>query len=139
MTWVNPVGVTQTFVQDTEDHNVNYNVTTQAYESLRVRFAGSNQRTIGAPAFPVIEPDGTSRSTFANFQGDRLFNKRFNNAYSGDRRLGPRQQAIRERRRPACLRYGSARRGASRHQAASPVHRFEYLYRDARFDLLSVP
>ncbi len=30
VTWVNPVGVTQTFVQDTEDHNFNYNVTTQA-------------------------------------------------------------------------------------------------------------
>ena len=71
--------MTQTFVQDTEDHNFNYNVTTQALRNLRVRFSGSNQRSIGAPTFPVIEPDGTSRSTFANFQGDRLFNKSFNN------------------------------------------------------------
>jgi hypothetical protein len=83
VTWVNPVGVTQTFVQDTEDHNFNYNVTTQALRNLRVRFSGSNQRSIGAPAFPAIEPDGTSRGTFANFQGDRLFNKSFNNQYSG--------------------------------------------------------
>ena len=83
VTWVTPANVTQTFVQDTEDHNVNYNVTTQATKSLRLRFAGSNQRNIGAPTFPTIEPDGTSRSTYANFQGDRLFNKGFNDQYSG--------------------------------------------------------
>jgi outer membrane receptor protein involved in Fe transport len=75
--------VTQKFTQYTRDHNVNYNLTTQALKDLRVRFAGSNQRNFGAPAFPAIEPDGTSRSTYANFQGDRVATNGFNDFYSG--------------------------------------------------------
>jgi hypothetical protein len=73
----------QGFVQDTKDHNVNYNATTQLTKSLRLRFAGSNQRNIGAPSFPGIEPDGTSRSLWNQFQGDRVRTNQFSNAYSG--------------------------------------------------------
>jgi outer membrane receptor protein involved in Fe transport len=76
-------GVTQDFVQKTRDDNLNYNVTAQASKNVRVRFSDSLQRSHGAPSFPTIEPDGTSRSTFANFQGERVYTNSFNDAYSG--------------------------------------------------------
>jgi outer membrane receptor protein involved in Fe transport len=76
-------GVTQEFLQKTRDDNLNYNVTGQASKNVRVRFSDSLQRGRGAPAFPTIEPDGTSRSTFANFQGDRVYTNTFNDSYAG--------------------------------------------------------
>ena len=76
-------GIRQDFVQDTRDDNLNFNVTAQATKNIRVRFTDSLQRSHGAPAFPTIEPDGTSRSTYANFQGERVYTNSFNDAYAG--------------------------------------------------------
>lgn len=76
-------GIKQGFSQYTRDHNLNYNVTGQALKSLRVRFAAGNERVFGAPGFPAIEPDGTSRSTYANFQGERAYTNSFNDSYAG--------------------------------------------------------
>jgi outer membrane receptor protein involved in Fe transport len=73
---------TQTFVQDTEDHNVNYNVSAQLMKDLRGRFAVSNERQKGAPSFPSIEPDRTSRDNPALFQGDRQYTNNFTDSYA---------------------------------------------------------
>jgi carboxypeptidase family protein/TonB-dependent receptor-like protein len=74
---------TQTFVQDTRDHNLNYNVSSQVLKNLRARFAGSNERIKGAPSFPSIEPDATSRDNPALFQGERQYTNGFADSYSG--------------------------------------------------------
>ena len=73
---------TQTFVQDTEDHNVNYNVSGQLTKDLRGRFAVSNERMKGAPGFPTIEPDSTSRDNPALFQGERQYTNNFTDSYA---------------------------------------------------------
>jgi hypothetical protein len=75
---------TKTFRNDSTDHNVNYNVTTQLLNNLRVKFAGSNERGIGAPSsLPTKEPDGSSNSNATLFP-DPLSHDTSSGSYSGD-------------------------------------------------------
>ena len=71
-----------TFRSDAEDHNVNYNVTTQL-ANVRLKFAGSNERSFGGQALPAIEPNGTSNSTFSQFPNPITTNS-LNDSYVGD-------------------------------------------------------
>lgn len=71
-----------TFSDDTEDHNLSYNVTTQLTGNLRAKFAVSNQRfNDGTSSLPGIEPDGTSTSTPDQFPSP-LASDTFDDSYS---------------------------------------------------------
>ena len=59
-----------TFNNDSEDHNLTYNVTSQLSANTRLRFAGGNIRGyggVGTANLPTIEPNGTSNSNAALF------------------------------------------------------------------------
>ncbi len=48
----------QTFANDTEEHNFNYNVTSQLNNAMRLKFSGSNQRSYGGSTLPAKEANG---------------------------------------------------------------------------------
>jgi outer membrane receptor protein involved in Fe transport len=75
--------VTRSFDSKSEDHNLNYNVTAQPRDNIRVRFTGSNERTIGGQSLPGKEPNGTSNSTFAQFPNPVTSNSS-NDLYAGE-------------------------------------------------------
>jgi outer membrane receptor protein involved in Fe transport len=75
---------TKSFRNDSTDHNINYNVTTQLLRSLRLKFAASNERGIGAPStLPGKEPDGTSTSNPTLFPNP-LSHNTSNDSYATD-------------------------------------------------------
>ena len=74
---------TQTFQNDSEDHSLNYNATSQLSGSTRLRFAGSNIRGYGGSSLPVKEPDGTSNSNPALFPNP-LHTNSTNDSYIGE-------------------------------------------------------
>jgi outer membrane receptor protein involved in Fe transport len=74
---------TRTFESNSEDHNLNYNVTSQLRNNLRLKFAGSNERDIGGASLPGKEPNGTSNSTFSQFPNPLTTNGS-NDSYVGD-------------------------------------------------------
>jgi outer membrane receptor protein involved in Fe transport len=74
---------TATFNQDSEDHNLNYNVTSQITNDMRFKFSGSNERTYGGQSLPGKEPDGTSNSNAAQFPNPVTTNST-NDFYVGD-------------------------------------------------------
>ena len=76
-------GQTQTFTSNSNDHNLNYNLTTQLRPNLRLKFAASNERGIGGASLPGKEPDGTSTSTSSQFPNPVTTNSS-NDSYVGD-------------------------------------------------------
>src|SRR6266540_2859265 len=77
-------GQRATVNDDTEDHQVSYNVTSQLSKALRVKFAVSNERfydgVINTNGRPTIEPDGTSTSNPALFPV-ALYEDQFDDSY----------------------------------------------------------
>jgi hypothetical protein len=73
---------TGTFYQNEEDHNLLANVTGQLSGDMRVRFSTNQQRWRNEPAFPSIEPDGTSTANPALFPG-QIIEDNFDNFYVG--------------------------------------------------------
>jgi hypothetical protein len=71
-----------TFDQNEEDHNVLANVTAQLTRDMRLRFSMNRQWFRDEPAFPGIEPDGTSTSNPALFPGT-IISDTFDNFYVG--------------------------------------------------------
>ena len=51
---------TQTFDNDSEEQGFNYTLTSQLNSAMRVKFAGSNQRSYGGSTLPAKEANGTS-------------------------------------------------------------------------------
>lgn len=75
-------GQRRTFSDDTEEHNLNYNVTSQLTTRLRAKFAASHQRfKDGTSSRPSIESDGTSTSNPALFPSP-LATDLFDDSYS---------------------------------------------------------
>jgi hypothetical protein len=75
-------GQTSTFVQNEEDHNVLGNVTAQITGNMRLRLAINRQWFRDEPAFPSIEPDGTSTANPTAFPGTIVADT-FDNFYTG--------------------------------------------------------
>jgi len=75
-------GQKSTFEQNEEDHNVLANVTGQISPSTRLRVSMNRQSFRDEPAFPGIEPDGTSTSNPALFPGTIIADT-FDNFYVG--------------------------------------------------------
>ena len=74
----------RTFEDDREDHNVNYNVTSQLSANTRTRFSGANTRIYGRPvSLPGIEPNGTSTSNPTLFPNP-LHSNEIANVYNGE-------------------------------------------------------
>jgi len=73
---------TQTFQNKPIDQTVNYNVTAQLRNDLRVKFAASNQRVKGGLALPNIQTNGTSTSNPALFPSPTRNDSR-KDSYSG--------------------------------------------------------
>ncbi len=76
-------GETRTFPSDSDDHNINYHVTTQLRPDVRVKVAASNERGIGEQSLPSIEPDRTSTSNPSLFPNPLTTNSS-NNSYVGE-------------------------------------------------------
>jgi carboxypeptidase family protein/TonB-dependent receptor-like protein len=74
---------TRTFQNDSDDHNLTYTVSSQLNQSLRFKFAGSNQRGYGGSTLPGKEPDGSSNSNPTQFPNP-LHTNSTNDAYSGE-------------------------------------------------------
>jgi outer membrane receptor protein involved in Fe transport len=74
---------TRTFQNDSEDHQVNYNLSSQLTNNTRLRFAGSNIRGYGGSTLPGKEPDGTSTSNAALFPNPLHTNTK-NDSYIGE-------------------------------------------------------
>jgi hypothetical protein len=72
-----------TFNNDSEDHNLTYNVMSQLSNNVRLRFAGANIRGYGGSTLPTIEPNGTSNSTFSQFPNP-LHTNSTNDTYGGE-------------------------------------------------------
>jgi hypothetical protein len=72
-----------TFNNDSEDHNLTYNVMSQLSNNTRLRFAGGNIRGYGGSTLPTIEPNGTSNSTFSQFPNP-LHTNTTNDTYGGE-------------------------------------------------------
>ena len=75
--------VTATFPSDANQHNINYNLTGQLRNNMRVKFAGSALRREGAQSLPGKEPNGTSNSTFSQFPNP-LTTDSSTDSYSGE-------------------------------------------------------
>lgn len=75
--------VTASFRSDSEDHNLNYNVTSQLTNNMRLKFSASNERGFGGQTLPGKEPNGTSNSTFAQFPNPITTNSS-NDSYVGE-------------------------------------------------------
>jgi len=73
---------TQTFEQKPIDQIVNYNVTSQLRNDLRLKFAASNERVKGGLALPSIQTNGTSTSNPALFPSPTR-NDSYKDSYSG--------------------------------------------------------
>jgi hypothetical protein len=75
---------TQTFRNDTDDHSVNYTISSQLTQSMRTKFSGSNFREYGPnTSLPGIEPNGTSTSNPSLFPNP-LHTNRVNDSYVGE-------------------------------------------------------
>jgi outer membrane receptor protein involved in Fe transport len=74
---------TQTFRDDSEDHILNYNATSQLSGNTRLRFSGSNIRGYGGSTLPGKEPDGTSNSNPTLFPNPLHTNETFD-TYAGE-------------------------------------------------------
>jgi hypothetical protein len=74
---------TGTFRRDSDEQNVNYNVTSQLSQGMRLKFSGSNQRVTGPQTLPGKEPDGTSTSTPSQFPNP-LTTDQSSDSYVGD-------------------------------------------------------
>jgi len=72
-----------TFDNDSEDHNLVYNVSSQLSTNTRLRFAGGNIRGYGGSTLPNIEPNGTSNSTASQFPNP-LHTNTTNDTYGGE-------------------------------------------------------
>ena len=74
-----------TFNNDSEDHNLNYNVTSQLSTNTRLRFAGGNIRGYGGVgnSLPAIEPNGTSTANPTLFPNP-LHTNTTNDTYGGE-------------------------------------------------------
>ncbi len=87
VTWVTPktFAPTQTFDNNSPyDRTLNYNATSQIFNSLRARFTGSNERTRGSLGMPGIEPDGTSTSNASSYNPrPALRSDTFTDSYTG--------------------------------------------------------
>jgi outer membrane receptor protein involved in Fe transport len=75
---------TQAFKDNDDDHNLNYNVSSQLSQNTRLRFSGSNIRGYGGPdSLPAIEPDGSSNSNASLFPNP-LHTDTTNDSYGGE-------------------------------------------------------
>jgi outer membrane receptor protein involved in Fe transport len=74
--------VTQTFEQNEEDYNSIATITTQLNSAMRLKGTVNRQSFRDEPAFPTIEPDGTSTSNPSLFPGT-IINDTFDNFYVG--------------------------------------------------------
>jgi outer membrane receptor protein involved in Fe transport len=82
----------QTFSNQSEDHNITYNVSAQVTPKFRTKFSGSNQPNTGSIGLPAVEPDfidgarvpdtayRTSTANPASFPGV-LYNTTFTDSY----------------------------------------------------------
>jgi hypothetical protein len=82
----------QTFSNESQDHNITYNVSSQVTPNFRMKFSGSNEPTTGAIGLPGTEPDfidgvrvpdlnyRTSTASPTTFPGV-LYNNTFTNSY----------------------------------------------------------
>ena len=119
-----------TFDQNEEDYNTIFNVTSQLNAKMRLKGTINRQSFRDEPAFPTIEPDGTSTSNPSLFPGDdhrqhvrQLLRRRA--------RLGDEREAVRQRHgRPLRLRIARER---GRRAAAPHLWRFEPAERQLQF------
>ncbi|MGQ0737035.1 MAG: carboxypeptidase regulatory-like domain-containing protein, partial [Acidobacteriota bacterium] len=75
-------GQRSTFEQNEEDHNVLGNVAAQLTGNMRLRVSVNRQWFRDEPAFPSIEPDGTSTANPTAFPGTIVLDT-FDNFYTG--------------------------------------------------------
>ena len=79
----NPTGQATTFNNDSEDHSLNYTVSSQLTANTRAKFSGSNLRSYGGSTLPAKEANGTSTANPTLFPNP-LHTNGYTDAYVGE-------------------------------------------------------
>ena len=131
-----------TFNNDSEDHNLTYNVTSQLSANTRLRFAGGNIRGyggVGTANLPTIEPNGTSNSNAALFPNP-LHTDTTNNTSIGRAVVGGVAHVLREHSdRNLQHQLVPGHRHGVLDGAAPDVRSIKYLHGCGRLSGVSVP
>ncbi len=134
-----PNNQTQTFDNDSEEQRPQLHVTSQLNNAMRVKFAGSNQRSYGGSTLPAKEANGTSTANPTLFPNPLHTNgaDRFVRRRTG---LGGDAEVLRQhQRRLLRLRHVPGDRHAVLYRSAARVRRVEHVHRRGGFNGLPVP